>query len=64
VENRLQTLLFQMQLVPLHLGERLLRAFNTKTGMPYAWVNLKSGVREGEVTAGVGWHLSPRLLAV
>lgn len=32
------------------LGDRLLRAFDTKTGMPFAWVNLKSGVRTGEVT--------------
>ena len=32
----------------LDLGERLLRAFGTKTGMPYAWVNLRHGVRAGE----------------
>ena len=30
------------------LGKRLLRAFDTRTGMPYAWVNLRRGVREGE----------------
>ena len=32
----------------LDLGERLLKAFDTKTGMPYAWVNLRHGVRPGE----------------
>jgi mannosidase alpha-like ER degradation enhancer 1 len=32
------------------LGRRLLKAFDTPTGMPYAWVNLKTGVRPGEVT--------------
>ena len=31
-----------------NLGERLLKAFDTPTGMPYAWVNLRSGVRRGE----------------
>ena len=40
------------------LGERLLPAFNTPTGIPYAWVNLQSGVEAGETreqcTAGVG----------
>lgn len=30
------------------LGSRLLRAFDTETGMPYAWVNLRTGVRHGE----------------
>ena len=30
------------------LGGRLLRAFDTETGMPYAWVNLRHGVRRGE----------------
>jgi mannosidase alpha-like ER degradation enhancer 1 len=30
------------------LGSRLLRAFDTETGMPYAWVNLRTGVRFGE----------------
>ena len=30
------------------LGSRLLRAFDTETGMPYAWVNLRTGVRRGE----------------
>ena len=34
----------------LDLGERLLRAFDTETGMPYAWVNLRDGVRAGETT--------------
>lgn len=32
----------------LDLGERLLKAFDTETGMPYAWVNLRFGVRSGE----------------
>eukprot|EP00271_Cylindrocystis_brebissonii_P003779 TRINITY_DN15030_c0_g1_i1.p1 TRINITY_DN15030_c0_g1~~TRINITY_DN15030_c0_g1_i1.p1 ORF type:complete len:590 (-),score=76.24 TRINITY_DN15030_c0_g1_i1:830-2599(-) len=40
------------------LGRRLLPAFDTPTGIPYAWVNLKHGVREGETgessTAGCG----------
>ena len=40
------------------LGDRLMPAFNTPTGMPYAWVNLLTGVEAGETTeqcsAGVG----------
>ena len=40
------------------LGDRLLPAFDTPTGMPYAWVNLLTGVEAGETTeqcsAGVG----------
>ena len=32
------------------LGKRLLKAFDTDTGMPYAWVNLKNGIRTGETT--------------
>ncbi|GAQ84904.1 Glycosyl hydrolase family 47 [Klebsormidium nitens] len=40
------------------LGERLLRAFTSPTGIPYAWVNLRHGVRKGETpetsTAGCG----------
>ena len=36
--------------IALDLGERLLRAFDTATGMPYAWVNLRHGVRPGETT--------------
>ena len=40
------------------LGRRLLPAFDTPTGIPYAWVNLRTGVEAGETreqcTAGVG----------
>lgn len=40
------------------LGNRLLAAFQTDTGIPYAWVNLKYGVEKGEIfstcTAGAG----------
>eukprot|EP00850_Spirogloea_muscicola_P001621 SM000006S19386 [mRNA] locus=s6:421678:426268:- [translate_table: standard] len=40
------------------LGRRLLPAFQSPTGIPYAWVNLKHGVRENETaetsTAGCG----------
>ncbi len=32
------------------LGDRLLRAFNSKTGMPYVFVNLKTGAVRGEVS--------------
>ncbi|MEJ2616155.1 MAG: glycoside hydrolase family 47 protein, partial [Ignavibacteriaceae bacterium] len=32
------------------LGKRLLPAFNSKTGMPYGYINLKSGKTSGEVT--------------
>lgn len=30
------------------LGRRMLPAFNTKTGLPYARVNLKRGIEKGE----------------
>lgn len=30
------------------LGKRMLPAFNTKTGLPYARVNLRHGVEKGE----------------
>ena len=33
-----------------NLGKRLLPAFNSKTGMPYGYINLKSGVTSGEVS--------------
>ena len=40
------------------LGDRLLPAFNTSNGIPYAWINLKYGILRGETrdtcTAGVG----------
>lgn len=32
------------------LGRRLLPAFDTPTGLPYAWINLKYGVIENETT--------------
>ncbi|KAI9086456.1 hypothetical protein K1719_031540 [Acacia pycnantha] len=32
------------------LGNRFLPAFNTPTGLPYAWINLKYGVMENETT--------------
>ncbi|XP_020518839.1 alpha-mannosidase I MNS5 isoform X2 [Amborella trichopoda] len=32
------------------LGRRFLWAFNTSTGLPYAWINLKHGVMEDETT--------------
>ncbi|KAK9669381.1 hypothetical protein RND81_13G126100 [Saponaria officinalis] len=32
------------------LGRRFLPAFSTPTGLPYAWINLKYGVMEGETT--------------
>ena len=42
----------------MHVYSRLLPAFNTSNGIPYAWVNLQKGVLEGETrdtcTAGVG----------
>jgi hypothetical protein len=42
----------------IDLGDRLLPAFNTKTGIPYGTVNLRSGVPKGETkiasTAGAG----------
>jgi mannosidase alpha-like ER degradation enhancer 1 len=34
----------------LDLGERMLPAFETKTGLPYARVNLRHGVESGETT--------------
>jgi mannosidase alpha-like ER degradation enhancer 1 len=34
----------------LDLGERMLPAFETKTGLPYARVNLRHGVEAGETT--------------
>ncbi|KAL2935978.1 Alpha-mannosidase I MNS5 [Bienertia sinuspersici] len=32
------------------LGQRFLPAFNTPTGLPYAWINLKYGVMDNETT--------------
>ncbi|KAK7389030.1 hypothetical protein VNO78_23861 [Psophocarpus tetragonolobus] len=43
---------YNNQLLPLaeDLGKRFLPAFNTPTGLPYAWINLKYGVMENETT--------------
>ncbi|PAN08059.1 hypothetical protein PAHAL_1G383700 [Panicum hallii] len=44
--------LYQDQLLHLaeNLGNRFLPAFETPTGLPYAWINLKYGVMENETT--------------
>ncbi|XP_040377359.1 alpha-mannosidase I MNS5 isoform X1 [Oryza brachyantha] len=44
--------LYQDQLLLLaeNLGNRFLPAFETPTGLPYAWINLKYGVMENETT--------------
>jgi mannosidase alpha-like ER degradation enhancer 1 len=43
---------YQDQLLHLaeNLGSRFLPAFETPTGLPYAWINLKHGVMENETT--------------
>lgn len=43
---------YQNQLLHLaeNLGRRFLPAFETPTGLPYAWINLKYGVMENETT--------------
>ncbi|KAK7061652.1 alpha-1,2-mannosidase [Favolaschia claudopus] len=38
----------------LDLGNRLLPAFSTPTGLPYARINLRNGVLKGEGSAGAG----------
>ncbi|XP_022135212.1 alpha-mannosidase I MNS5 isoform X1 [Momordica charantia] len=50
--NRLARQNYKNQLLVLaeDLGNRLLPAFNTPTGLPYAWINLKHGVMENETT--------------
>ncbi|KAM6569905.1 hypothetical protein CsatB_017890 [Cannabis sativa] len=50
--NRLVQGAYKNQLLILaeDLGKRLLPAFNTPTGLPYAWINLKYGVMENETT--------------
>ncbi|KAL8457687.1 hypothetical protein ACS0TY_035528 [Phlomoides rotata] len=50
--NRLAEGTYNNQLLALakELGERVLPAFDTPTGLPYAWINLKHGVMEGETT--------------
>ncbi|CAH1443019.1 unnamed protein product [Lactuca virosa] len=50
--NRLIQGTYSNQLLVLaqDLGTRFLPAFNTPTGLPYAWINLKYGVMENETT--------------
>ncbi|KAK4843025.1 hypothetical protein QYF36_002963 [Acer negundo] len=58
--NRLVQGSYNNQLLTLaeDLGRRFLPAFNTPTGLPYAWINLKYGVIESETsetsTSGCG----------
>ncbi|KAL0342790.1 UNVERIFIED_CONTAM: Alpha-mannosidase I MNS5 [Sesamum calycinum] len=50
--NRLTKGTYKNQLLVLakELGQRFLPAFETPTGLPYAWINLKKGVMENETT--------------
>ncbi|RWR77120.1 alpha-mannosidase I MNS5-like protein [Cinnamomum micranthum f. kanehirae] len=50
--NRLVLGMYKNQLLSLaeDLGRRFLCAFDTPTGLPYAWINLKYGVMENETT--------------
>ncbi|XP_052182699.1 alpha-mannosidase I MNS5 [Diospyros lotus] len=50
--NRLVQGKYKKQLLNLaeDLGHRFLPAFDTPTGLPYAWINLKYGVMEHETT--------------
>ncbi|PSS07817.1 Alpha-mannosidase [Actinidia chinensis var. chinensis] len=50
--NRLIQGNYKNQLLSLadDLGRRFLPAFDTPTGLPYAWINLKYGVMENETT--------------
>ncbi|XP_057806300.1 alpha-mannosidase I MNS5 isoform X2 [Salvia miltiorrhiza] len=50
--NRLTKGTYSNQLLVLaeELGQRFLPAFDTPTGLPYAWINLKHGVMENEIT--------------
>ncbi|XP_059645034.1 alpha-mannosidase I MNS5 isoform X1 [Cornus florida] len=50
--SRLVQGLYKNQLLFLaeDLGRRFLPAFDTPTGLPYAWINLKYGVMENETT--------------
>ncbi|PIN26416.1 Glycosyl hydrolase, family 47 [Handroanthus impetiginosus] len=50
--NRLTKGTYNNQLLVLaeKLGQRFLPAFDTPTGLPYAWINLKYGVLENETT--------------
>lgn len=38
----------QLLILANDLGQRFLRAFDTPTGLPYAWINLKYGVMDNE----------------
>ncbi|WOL06539.1 alpha-mannosidase I MNS5 isoform X4 [Canna indica] len=51
-KSRLEHGLYKNQLLDLakDLGQRFLPAFETPTGLPYAWINLKYGVMENETT--------------
>ncbi|XP_071903834.1 alpha-mannosidase I MNS5-like isoform X3 [Coffea arabica] len=51
-KNRLVQGTYKNQLLDLaeNLGRRFLPAFDTPTGLPYAWINLKYGVMENETT--------------
>lgn len=50
--NRLTGGTYDNELLVLaeELGQRFLPAFDTPTGLPYAWINLKYGVMENEIT--------------
>ncbi|XP_019197247.1 PREDICTED: alpha-mannosidase I MNS5 [Ipomoea nil] len=50
--NRLVQGTYKNQLLDLaeDLGRRFLPAFDTPTGLPYAWINLKRGVMQNETT--------------
>ncbi|KAL2492870.1 putative alpha-mannosidase I MNS5 [Abeliophyllum distichum] len=50
--NRLNKGTYENQLLVLaeDLGQRFLPAFDTPTGLPYAWINLKYGVIKNEIT--------------
>ncbi|XP_072953276.1 alpha-mannosidase I MNS5 isoform X2 [Typha angustifolia] len=51
-KRRLADGFYKNQLLNLaeDLGQRFLPAFETPTGLPYAWINLKYGVMENETT--------------
>ncbi|KAG1327019.1 putative Alpha-mannosidase I MNS5 [Cocos nucifera] len=51
-KSRLDHGLYKNQLLNLaeDLGQRFLPAFESPTGLPYAWINLKNGVMENETT--------------
>ncbi|KAK4486093.1 hypothetical protein RD792_008761 [Penstemon davidsonii] len=50
--NRLGKGMYKNELLLLaeELGKRFLPAFDTPTGLPYAWINLKHGVMDNEIT--------------